>query len=369
MSDVPNRVTLIAEESANLDTTCYRGSAKLSDLARISTADVFDEIANPEGLQRDLNRKHANDAYEYAAREPDDALPRAFPEVMLNVRDPSVVEVERIDSKTPIRLVRLSFDVGKISRAKTVKVSRIDGNHRLYYAAGDGDRAALDILGPYSITLGLSPEQEAGLFLAVNAEQKGLNTSHLATLQSRLMPDAVELERYPQRVFARYLAEDDTSPFFEMVHMGGSKAGQKAAGKRRPVSFTSLMTGVRRTLTKSQYLPDLTSGDARYNMIRSWWQAVQAVWPEAFENPGEYYITKNIGIQSLSILGATVIDRAMASGNVEVLDLVDLLEPAKGVYDWHRSATTAGVTGMSGNRAALLVAGELAARVGKVRSS
>jgi hypothetical protein len=52
-------VKLIAIEAPNLDTTCYRGSAALADLARISQADIFDQIDNPDGLQRDLNRKHA----------------------------------------------------------------------------------------------------------------------------------------------------------------------------------------------------------------------------------------------------------------------------------------------------------------------
>lgn len=363
-------VTLIAEESTNLDTTCYRGSAPLADLARISRADVFDQVANPHGLQRDLNRKHAAEAYDYAAREPDEALPRAFPEVMLNVRDKHVVSIERIDTKTPIRLVKLTFDLEKIQRAKNVKVSRIDGNHRLYYAAGDGqERPPLSISGPFSLTLGLTVEQEAGLFLDVNAEQKGLNTSHLAVLRSRLTPDDVELEFHPERVFARTLAEDPASPFCGLVHMGGSKEGTKAAGEVRPINFIALATGVKRTLTKSQYLPDLTSADAKYNMIRGYWQAVQTTWPEGFETPKDYYVTKNIGIQALSILGATVIDRAMAGGHVEVVDLVDLLAPAKDTYDWHRDAAKGGVSGMSGNRAALLVAGELAGQVKKPKKT
>lgn len=364
MTEAPQTIVLIAEESVNLDTTCYRGSAPLADLARISRADVFDQVTNPEGLQRDLSKKHAAEAYSYAAREPRDDAPRAFPEVMLNVRDKNIVKVEPIDTKTPLRLVKLTFDLEKIQRAKNVKVSRIDGNHRLYYAAGDGlERPPLTISGPFSLTLGLSVEQEAGLFLDVNAEQKGLNTSHLAVLRSRLTPDDVELEFHPERVFARMLADDALSPFCGLVHLGGSKEGTKAAGEVRPINFIALASGVKRTLNKSQYLPDLTTPEAKYNMIRTYWQAVQQTWPDGFTTPKEYYVTKNIGIQALSILGATVIDRAMAAGHVETDDLAGLLAPAKDVYDWHRDATKGGVTGMSGNRAALLVAGSLAEQV------
>lgn len=368
MSTEPHTVTFIAEESVNLDTTCYRGSAPLADLARISAADVFDQVDNPEGLQRDLSKKHAAEAYAYAAREPNEHTLRAFPEVMLNVRDKAVVTVEPIDTKTPLRLVKLTFDLAKIERAKTVKVSRIDGNHRLYYAAGDGaERPPLTIAGPFSLTLGLTTEQEAGLFLDVNAEQKGLNTSHLAVLRSRLTPDDIEMQFHPERVFGRTLAEDAASPFHGLVHLGGSKAGTKAKGEVRPINFIALASGVKRTLAKSQYLPDLTTPDAKYNMIRTYWQAVQRTWPDAFANPKDFYVTKNIGVQALSILGATVIDRAMAAGHVTVDDLAELLEPTAGVYDWHRDAEAGGVTGMSGNRAALLVAGQLAEKVKKPR--
>jgi len=48
-----------------LGVTVYRGHAKLSDLARISSADIYDQINNPMGTQRDLSIKHAKDAYEY----------------------------------------------------------------------------------------------------------------------------------------------------------------------------------------------------------------------------------------------------------------------------------------------------------------
>jgi hypothetical protein len=115
----PNVVTVLAEESANLDVVCYRGTAALADLTRLSQVDVFDQVSNPDGLQRDLNKRHALDAYDYVAREADPTRPRAFPEVMLNVRDPKVVEI----GSDPSGRATLTFDLEKIQRAKTVKVS------------------------------------------------------------------------------------------------------------------------------------------------------------------------------------------------------------------------------------------------------
>lgn len=366
MTEAPNFITVVAEVTRNLDTTCYRGSAALRDLTLISQADVFDQVSNPDGLQRDLSRKHAAEVYDYAARDADKAFPRAFPEVVLNVRDKTVVAIEALATSAGLDLVNITFDADKIQRAKNVKVSRVDGNHRLYYGNGDGNsRAPLEVEIPFQLHVGLTREQESSMFLDINATQKGLNTSHLLVLRSRLTAEEIELERHPERVYALRLAEDALSPWNGLVHLGGSKAGTREAGLVRLVSFTSLTSGVRRILTKSQYMSDLTDADAQYGLIRRYWKAVQTTWPEAWDHPTDYYILKNIGVQALSALGGTVIDRAMASGDVEEDHIEALLAPTKSVYDWHRDATTDGVSGMSGNRAALLIAGELSKKVPK----
>src|ERR1044072_8801136 len=152
----PNTITLTALETKNLDTVCYRGSAPLADLARISQADVFDQEDNPDGLQRDLNRKHASDAYDYVARPADKELPRAYPEVILNVRDKHVLTTETESLADGSRLVVLPFDVDKIMNARTVKVSRVDGNHRLVFAGGSKDRDPLTAQAPFQIHDGLN---------------------------------------------------------------------------------------------------------------------------------------------------------------------------------------------------------------------
>lgn len=368
MTEKKNTVTLIAMMTPNLDTTCYRGTAPLKDLTVISQADVFDQITNPDGLQRDLSRKHAADVHAYAAADPKEELPRAFPEVVLNVRDKAVVKVEKVNlpAGTPVSLVKLTFDLDKIDRAKTVKVSRVDGNHRLYFGNGDErDRSPLSVGAPFQIHLGLTREQEANLFLDINATQKGLNTSHLSVLRSRLTPDEVELVQHPERAFARRLAEDPASPWFEMVHLGGSKAGAKEQGLKRPVTFTALQSGVRRTLSKSQYISDLVTPDAKYALIRSYWQATKIVWPAEWAEPADYLLTRNIGVTALSTFGASVIDRAMASGDIQQDDLVALMKPVAKTIDWSKDAKKNGIVGMSGNRAVLEIAGTLAAKLPK----
>jgi hypothetical protein len=92
--------------------------------------------------------------------------------------------------------------------------------------------------------------------------------------------------------------------------------------------------------------------------VRAFWQATAAVYPEAFAEPRDYLVAKNIGVQAFSLSAATVIDRCVASpAKVEVGHMVPFLEAAKPAVDWHKDSKD--VAGMSGNRAALLLAGAM----------
>lgn len=363
-------IEFIAEESANLDTTCFRGSAKLCELARISQADVFDQEDRKTGLQRALSMRHAAEAYDYVSADPG-KLPRAFPEVVLNVRDPKAVKVTALGEVEGMKLVKLAFDEEVIDQGRGVKVSRIDGNHRLYFANGDGkDREPIELLAPFQLHLGLSRDHEASLFVDINANQKGLNTSHLAILRSRLTPDEVEIIRNPARVFARRLTEDEASPFKGMVYMGGSKTGSRKKGVKHPMTFGALENAVRRMLKRSQWLQELDSADARYQLIRGYWQAVKKTWPEAFKDPHEYLLTKSIGINIMAQLGGQILDRAQVVGETDMRAFARELKAVKdsGAIDWHRDADhRSGVGGMSGNRAVMDVAGTLSRKLPKVK--
>jgi DGQHR domain-containing protein len=380
----PRTITLLALESKNLDTVCYRGSAPIAELTRMSGADVFDQDLNPEGLQRDLSQKHAAEAYDYVARDADPKFPRAWPEVMLNVRDKKVLKVEPVtldvitDGKPAsepaaaalagVQLVGITVDLDAIDNAKTTKISRVDGNHRLFFGAGDGKKATrgpLDAVVPFQLHIGLTRDQEAAVFGTTNSEQKGLNTSHLHVIDMRITPEERELERHPERVFARDLSTDVASPWHNLVHMGGSKAKKDVKGRPidriyRPVNFVALEQGLRRTLRTSQYLKERGT-DVQYGLLRNYWQAMKEVYPEAFADPREYLILKNLGVATFSQLAGMVIDRCLVEGAVECEDMVKFIEATKGTVDWHRES--ADVAGMSGNRAVLLLAGRMSAKL------
>lgn len=131
------------------------------------------------------------------------------------------------------------------------------------------------------------------------------------------------------------------------------------------MNFVTLQTGVNKTLTKSQYIRDLTDPEAQYIVIRNYWKAVKIVFAEEWANPKEYLLLKNIGVLSLSLLGGTIIDRCMPRGKVDVQDIAYYLRQAQTRFDWNSNASPGdrSVAGMSGNKAALIIAGELAAEL------
>lgn len=363
-----NEVELIALQSKNLDTICYRGSAPLAYLALVSQADVFDQVLNPEGLQRDLSPKHAADAYEYVHQPVDKSHPRAYPEVVLNVRDKKIIQIEPITSGSTdadFQLVRIKFALDKIrSDPKKVWVSRVDGNHRLFHAQGDDRREPLLAPTPFQLHVGLTREQERSLFVDINSNQKGLNTSHLSVMQGKLTPEEIEIRDHLDRWIANQLTNDPESPWHGLIHLGGSKQGARLQGLTRPVTLVSLQTGVAKTLTKSQYIHDLTDPHAQYVLVRNFWHAVKKVFAEEWARPKDYLLLKNIGVVSMSILGGTVLDRCLSKGKIEIDDMAYYLTQCRHRFDWNKNAIGEGtISGMSGNKAAMIVAAELASEL------
>ncbi len=352
-----NEVELIAYKSKNLDTMCFRGSAPLAHLAMVSQPDIFDQVTNPKGLQRDLSPKHASEAFEYVHRPRNQEYPRAFPEVVLNVRDKRVLKTDDLNGSS---IVKLKFVISEMKDGK-VSVSRVDGNHRLYYAVGDDRRDPLFAEVPFQIHVGLTQDQERSLFVDINSNQKGLSSSHLAVMQNRLSPEEIEIRDHLDRWIASKLSRDPESPWHGMIHEGGSKKGTRQQGLTRLVNFASIQGGVSKLLSKSQYIHDLGDAQLQYVILRNYWQAVKVVFAEEWANPKDYLLLKNIGVWSLSILAASIIDRCMPLGRVDIKDFARYLKQARSRFDWSKDAAgERAVVGMSGNKAALIIAAAMA---------
>src|SRR6266700_1911031 len=80
-----------------LEGTClghkaFRGFASLTDIAKISKADIFDQNENRSGTQRNLSLTHARRAHQYVQS----TQGAFYPEAILNIRDKSYVRFHPI---------------------------------------------------------------------------------------------------------------------------------------------------------------------------------------------------------------------------------------------------------------------------------
>ena len=127
----------IVLRGTNLNTEMYRGYAPIADLTKVSAPDPFNQDSNPNGLQRDLSQSHSREAYRYvegAVKVPNHR--RAWAEVLLNVRDPSVVKLSPLYEEYDVYELEIHEELINKSLARP-QISRTDGNHRLHFGAGD----------------------------------------------------------------------------------------------------------------------------------------------------------------------------------------------------------------------------------------
>ena len=118
--------------------------------------------------------------------------------------------------------------------------------------------------------------------------------------------------------------------------------------------------GFRKLLQKSQYIHDISNAQLQYVVIKNYWQAVKNVFSEEWANYKKYLLLRNVGVWSLSFLGGAIIDRCMSNGQVEVQAFERYLRQVRHRFDWDKDAKgERAVSGMSGNRAALIIAASM----------
>jgi len=351
-------VELYALEGKSFGLVTYRGYAKLSELARISQPDIYDESNNPGGIQRDLDTAHAVNAYEYAAFGKGKLGEyRLWPEVVLNVRDPSIVTRDAVTKAGGLNLTKLTFDLTKIDKStNTPQVSRVDGNHRLHFAEGDEKRkfAPVDEITPFSITIGLDVAGEQALFADVNDNQKGMNTSHLHNIRYRLTPQMKTMETSPALWISEKLHEDPDSPFLGLVYKGGVRS----QGAERYINLTSFKDGVELLLSSGKTLKTMpgspgTRVPAQYLLIRNYWNAVKKIYSSDWTK--KTLLLKGVGYRAMSIAGGDIIDRCLAEGKTNSKDMETLVERTRKTrlddgrsLDWSKDGPLSSYGGMKG---------------------
>lgn len=297
----------------------YRGFAPLAELAKISDADIFDQKNNRLGTQRNLSVPHARKAYKYVSE-----TERAFyPEMILNVRDKSYIAFTEIKEMGDVKFGTLAF-VKDPKRAGMIVVSRLDGNHRLWFADGH-ERGMAPVNRPVSFCLLAleDREKELELFRDINDNQMGMNTSHLQNITARLLGDKLLKVQNPALYIVQKLMKDKTSPLHGRVHEGGKvQKGTTLAG----LTIANLRSAISDMLTRSAKLAQFPDADAQYKVIKNYWIALKKWLPKAWNSPREFSIFKGVGLYAISYVGIEVIDRSLLKGKFSSDDMLEYLK-------------------------------------------
>lgn len=319
-----------------LGVNVYRGYAKLSDLSRMSRADIYDQRLNPSGTQRDLSLKHARDAYIYAKTQ-DFAF---WPEIVLCARDLKVISFNVLDEECDFGTLVVRMKI--IQANKKVLVSRVDGNHRLHYAGGEFEGYdPIQKVVSFCMAYGLSREQEIQLFRDINNNQKRMNTSHLDNIVIRLSEEEDLKVKQPDLYIAKRLADEPTSPLNKLVYQGGAKMGNAI------IPLRALRTGINYMLSRPTRLTALERADAQFKVVRNYFEAVKKWVPQAWQNPKDYVVLRGAGLWAISFIGADVIDRALRDGKYKPDEMLKILKSGK-MWNWKNLGDFKGFSGRGG---------------------
>lgn len=313
-----------------------RGYARLCDLAQISKPDIYDQIKNPTGTQRDLNPKHAKAAYEYVKTQE-----LAFwPEVFLCVRDNEAIDFSPSQIDPKFGNLRINLDV--VKQKNKITISRVDGNHRLHYADGSQKGfAPLEKTVSFCLAFNLSLEEEIILFRDINNNQRRMNTSHLDNIEARLTSEERQKREQPDLYIAITLGRDESSPFFGQVYEGG----KKTVGQHIPLR--TLRTGIQYMLSRPTKLTALNNPDAQYKVINNYFLAVKKWQPQAWENPSKYLLIRGAGLWGICFIGSDVIDRVLKQGKFSEDDMLSVLKSGRD-WDWSNKGDFQGYSGRGG---------------------
>ena len=306
-----------------------RGFARICDLADMSRPDIYDAAKNPTGTQRDLSPKHARDAYEYVKNE-DIGF---FPEVFLALRDTSAVTFKMTNPSNGYGT--LDVHIASIRNSPDIKISRVDGNHRLQFADGKSEGfPRLEKVVSFCLALEINKEQEIKLF-------RDINNSHLDNIDLRLTSAKIIARRDPALYLAKKLRDDDDSVLRGKIYDGGRSDVTKF------IPLRTIKTGLEYMLSRPTRLTSLDDVDVQATVIKNYFLALKSWEPEAWADPKEYLMLRGAGLWGVCFLGANVIDRALGRGKYKSSDMLAILRSGSD-WDWSKGGDFQGYSGRGG---------------------
>jgi DNA sulfur modification protein DndB len=304
------------------------GSAPAADLCAVSFADVFD-VSAQHGYQRPCDRRHAQEFRSYIDTAGATTIPLTF-----NLRG-AAGPAWALAPAEPAEGAAAELRIRIPGPGEERIVARVDCQHRLEMMEESSVPLA------FQCFLGLTPQDEMRVFNVINSKAKGLNPSLIDYHQSVLLDvahDAADL------YIAKRLHYDPASVWHQNLKLGGAVT----QGATRRMTLRGMRHAVQ------IFLHDALIGELpieqQYQVVAALWSAIVRTWPDAWDDPRKHLLTKGIGVQGLSLLGADIVKLAMGEGD-------ELTEPTfvrhlsrLRNFDWSNAGAFRGLGGRGGAR-------------------
>jgi DGQHR domain-containing protein len=304
------------------------GSASAADLYAVSFADTFDESAQT-GYQRPCDRRHAQEFRSYIETAGATTIPLTFnlrgapgPEWALVPPDPPEGSAAELRIRRP-------------GQGEERVVARVDCQHRLEMM----EESTVPLA--FQCFLGLTPQEEMRVFSVINSKAKGLNPSLIDYHQSVL----VDVVREAADLYiAKRLHYDPASVWHKNLKLGGTAT----QGTTRRMTLRGMRHAVQIFLHHA--LVGELSVEEQYAVVAAFWSAVVCTWPRAWSEPRKHLLTKGVGVQGVSILGADIVKLAMREGSDLTQATFERHLGRLRDFDWSNAGPLRGLGGRGGAR-------------------
>jgi DGQHR domain-containing protein len=304
------------------------GSAPAADLCAVSFADVFDESAQ-HGYQRPCDRRHAQEFRSYIDTAGATTIPLTFN--LRGTAGPAWALAPAEPAEGAAAKLRIRIPVPGEERI----VARVDCQHRLEMMEESSVPLA------FQCFLGLTPQDEMRVFSVINSKAKGLNPSLIDYHQSVLLDVAREAA---DLYIAKRLHYDPASVWHGNLKLGGTAT----QGTTRRMTLRGMRHAVQIFLHHA--LVGELAVEEQYAVVAAFWSAVVSTWSRAWNEPRKHLLTKGIGVQGVSLLGADIVKLALREGSDLTNATFERHLTGLRDFDWSNTGPLRGLGGRGGAR-------------------
>jgi DGQHR domain-containing protein len=303
--------------------TQYVTAAPLRELRKHCRVDYY-RPDNPKGYQRPLVDRRLAEVAKYVTDEAG-VLPTSIL-VCAREEDPIKVAFEEqgnIDG----------FAVwGMLTVPDGAVLWLVDGQHRFHGVdrafVRDGDVGLDDYPFPVTVMTGVDQYGEMRHFNIVNTTQRKMPTDiadrHLVMQAEREGLTLIAGKQSGEKQYFRAKAtrivdrlNEETGPWYHQIAIPGVP-GRDSGLFRQHGMVVSLESSL-----KDSFLKTLND-DESAKLLGHYWRALNTVWPEAFDTPGEYRVQATVGVYSLHSVFPSVVQVCLAEHELSEKKMADI---------------------------------------------